>query len=123
MLSPPANTTPPSTKPTLPELMRFTCTDGRVMNIPVEISTKYVQFGTFLLDDRNGSRIKIMARKHHYDAEEINTEILQEWLTGKGKQPVTWATLVEVLHDIELSALAGEIEAVKCPQGLSPKTC
>ena len=64
-----------------------------------------------------------MARKHHYDAEEINTEILQEWLTGKGKQPVNWATLVEVLYDIELSALAGEIEAVKCPQDHSPKTC
>ena len=122
MLSPPANTTPPSTKPTLPELMRFTCTDGRVINIPVEISIKYVQFGTFLLNDRNGSRIKIMARIHHYDAEEINTEILQEWLTGKGKQPVTWATLVKLLRDIELTALAGEIEAVKCPQGQSPKT-
>ena len=64
-----------------------------------------------------------MARKHHYDAEEINTEILQEWLTGRGRQPVNWATLFEILHDIELSALAGEIEAVKCPQGQSPTTC
>ena len=88
------------------------------MNIPVEIGTKYVQFGTFLLDDRNGSRVKIMAHKHLNDAEQINTEILQEWLTGRGKQPVTWATLVEVLRDIELSTLAGEIEAVKCPAGL-----
>ena len=105
----------PGTKPTLPELLKFTCTDKRVVNIPVEIATKYVEFGTFLLDDRNGSRVKIMARKHHYDAERINTEILQEWLTGRGKQPVTWATLVEVLYDIELSTLAGEIEAVKCP--------
>ena len=105
------------TKPTLQELLRFTRTDGSVINIPVEIGTKYVKFSTFLLDDRNGSRVKIMARKHHYNAEEINTEILQEWLTEKGKQPVTWATLVEVLHDIELSALAAEIEAVKCPVG------
>ena len=56
-----------------------------------------------------------MACKHHYDAEQI----LQEWLTKKGKQPVTWATLVEVLHDIELSALADEIEAVKYPQDQS----
>ena len=56
-----------------------------------------------------------MAHKHSNDAERINTEILKEWLTGRGKQPVTWATLVEVLHDIELSTLAGEIEAVKCP--------
>ena len=105
----------PGTKPTLPELLKFTCPDGRVVSIPVEIATKYVQFGTFLLDDRNGSRVKIMARKHHYDAEQINIEILQEWLTGRGKQPVTWATLVEVLRDIELSTLAGDIRASKCP--------
>lgn len=105
------------TEPTLRELLRFTCTDGKVVSIPVEIAIKYVQFGTFLLNDRNGSRVKIMAHKHHYDAEQINTEILQEWLAGRGSQPVTWATLVEVLRDIELSALAGEIEAVKCPAG------
>ena len=103
----------PGAKPTIPELLKFTCTDGRVINIPVEIDGKYVQFGTFLLDDRTGSRIKIMARKHHYDTERINTEILQEWLSERGKQPVTWATLVEVLHDIKLSTLAAEIEAVK----------
>ena len=62
------------TEPTLPELLRFTCVDGRVINIPVEIAIKYVKFGTFLLDDRNGSRVKIMARKHLNDAEEINTD-------------------------------------------------
>ena len=105
------------TEPTLPELLRFTCADGRVVNIPVEIATKYVKFGTFLLNDRNGSRVKIMAHKHSNDAEEINTEILQEWLTGRGRQPVNWATLVKVLCDIKLSVLAGEIEAVKCPAG------
>jgi len=39
----------PGTKPTLPELLKFTCTDGRVISIPVQITTKYVQFGAFLL--------------------------------------------------------------------------
>ena len=104
----------PHTKPNLQELLKFTCTDGRVINIPVEIGTKYVQFGTFLLDDRNGSRVKVIAHKYLNDAEQINTEILQQWLVGSGKQPVTWATLVKVLHDIKLSTLAGEIEADKC---------
>jgi len=75
----------------------------------VEIATKYVQFGTFLLDDRDGSKVKNIAHKHHYDPERINTEILQEWLTGRGKQPVTWATLVDVLRDSELFTLAGDI--------------
>ena len=52
------------------------------------------------------------------DADKTNTEILQAWLTGRGRQPVTWATLVEVLRDIELSSLAGDIVAIKCPKGL-----
>ena len=62
-----------------------------------------------------------MAHKNYNNAEQINTEILQEWLTGRGKQPVTWTTLVEVLRDIELSALASDIETVKCPARPAPK--
>ena len=109
----------PGTKLTLSELLRFTCTNGRKINIPVEISTKYLQFGTLLLDDRNGSKVKRLVYEHHYNVEKINTAILQEWLIGRGKQPVSWATLVEVLRDIELSTLADEIEAVKCSAGES----
>ena len=101
------------TKPSLQELLKFTCTDGRVINIPVEIGTKYVQFGAFLLDDRNGSRVKMITQKHFSDAEQINIEIFQQWLTGCSKQPVTWATLVSVLRAIELFTLADEIEADK----------
>ena len=44
---------------------------------------------------------------------EINIEIIEEWVAGKGKHPVTWKTLTQVLRDIELSTLAGEIEAIK----------
>ena len=47
------------------------------------------------------------------DALEINIEIIEEWVCGRGKHPVTWKTLTEVLRDIELNTLAGEIEAVK----------
>jgi len=46
-----------------------------------------------------------MARKCLNNPVQINTDILIKWLTERGKQPVTWATLVEVLHDIELSTL------------------
>ena len=44
-------------------------------------------------------------------------EVLQQWITGNGKHPVTWKTLTGVLFDIELSVLAQEIEAVKCDSG------
>ena len=39
--------------------------------------------------------------------------IIQEWANGRGKKPVNWKTLTDVLRDIELCALANEIEAVK----------
>ena len=91
------------------------CTDGRVVSIAEEIGAKYVCFGIFLLEDRNGSRVKIIAHKCLNNPVQINTEILNEWLTGRGKQPVNWATLVEALCSIELSTLAGDISTSKCP--------
>jgi len=48
------------------------------------------------------------------DAEQINMEVFKQWITGRGKHPVTWKTLTQILHDIELGTLAREIEAVKC---------
>ena len=84
----------------------------------MEISTKYVQFGALLLDDRNGARVKNLEHEYHYNVEQINTAILREWVNGRGKQPVTWATLVKVLRDIELSTLAGDIEAASVKHSL-----
>ena len=85
----------------------------RTINIPQEIGTSYCQFGILLLDDPNGTRTHNIEHKHREHAEKINTEILREWATGRGKQPVSWKTLTEVLRDIELGTLASEIEAVK----------
>ena len=83
------------------------------MNIPQEIGIKYHDFGLFLLEDDTGARIRSITHKHNNDAEQINMEVLQQWITGRGKQPVTWTTLTQCLRDIELTVLAGEIEAIK----------
>jgi len=50
------------------------------------------------------------------DSEQTSMEILEEWIAGRGKHPVTWNTLIEVIYDIELSTLAREIEATKLPK-------
>ena len=94
------------------ECIRFQGKD-RTINIPQEIGTSYSQFGIFLLNDPNGTRTRNIEHKHREDAEKINTEILWEWATGKGKHPVNWKTLTEVLRNIELGTLASEIEEVK----------
>ena len=54
-----------------------------------------------------------MEHKHQRDAEQINTEILEEWVNGRGRQPVSWEILTEVLRDVKLGQLASDIEAVK----------
>ena len=73
-----------------------------------------MEFGVLLLEDSTGSRVRAIEFQNHYDTQQINLLILQEWLWGRGKHPITWNTLVEVLRDIELPTLASEIEAVKC---------
>ena len=103
-----------SNPPTLPELLNFPGQEKRI-NIPQEIGTQYKTFGTILLEDDSGARVDNIVHEYRERAERINTEILQEWLNGRGKLPVTWETLVEVLHDIELSVLAGDISTSKCP--------
>ena len=95
-------------RPTMPELTSF-----QGINIPQEIGTKYTRFGCLLLEDSTGAKVQNIEHKHGKDAERINTEILQEWIKGRGKEPVSWRTLIEVLRDVELSTLASEIEAVK----------
>ena len=95
------------------ECMRFRGRERKI-NIPQEIGIKYYQFGLLLLEDDTGTRIQALTHKHMKDAEQINMEVLQQWLAGRGKHPITWKTLSEILQDIELNTLAREIEAVKC---------
>ena len=99
-------------EPTLLELVRFRGRKRRI-NVTHEIGTKYMQFGIFLLEDSNGARVRNLERKHRENAEEINIEIIQEWIAGTGKKPVTWGTFINVLRDINFANLADEIEAVK----------
>ena len=99
----------------MPELLKFTCADNTTINITKQIGNEYNCFGIFLLQDLNGQKIKSIKSKHQFDPSQISTEIFEEWLAGKGKQPVTWATLVEVLRDTELCTLADVISTVKCP--------
>ena len=79
-------------------------------NIPQDIGSNYSQFGIFLLNDCNGTGVHNIKHKHREDAEQINTEIIREWATGRGKKPVTWKTLTIVLHD---NALAWYTQASK----------
>ena len=89
-------------KPTLPCLME--------LDVIAKIGPKYPGFGTLLLNDKDGSIVDSIERQFREEPNTINREILKRWLQGRGREPVTYATLVKVLKQIELGVLAQTIE-------------
>ena len=94
---------------TLPQLIRFKTRSGSI-NVLEQIGTHYWELGVLLLDDTTGEVTQAIIKQHHEDATKINLQIFQKWIQGKGKLPVEWSTLVEVLRDIGLVQLASEME-------------
>ena len=84
-----------SDRPTMPELVR--------LKVSQEISTNWYDVGVLLLEDKTGARIKSIEETCRGNPKRINDEVLQQWIEGNGKMPVTWRTLVEVLRDAELT--------------------
>ena len=65
-----------------------------------------------LLNDSNGNKVKGIAAAEHDVPVQITREILQRWLKGEGRLPVSWRTLVECLRDAKLNVVAEDIESV-----------
>lgn len=63
---------------------------------------KYQEFGAQLVHDPTGSWVTSMELEHRGNSLRINTEIIQKWLRGHGRRPISWKTLIEVLQDIEM---------------------
>ena len=80
------------------------------MDLAVQISTRYFEFGCLLLEDRNGNTVTALEHQHQRDCCKINTEIVRLWRDGRGKFPKEWSTLVMVISDIGLERLARDIE-------------
>ena len=99
-------------QPTLMELIRFRGRERRI-NIPQQMGTNFMKFGILLLEDKNGARIQSIIHECRGNPEEISMKVLQEWIAGRGKLPVSWDTLIKVLRDIDLGTLADDIAAVK----------
>ena len=93
------------------KLLGFPTKDGKsTINIPQQIGANYTTFGTYLLNDETQARVTAIAKQHNNQANEVNMQLLREWLEGSGKKPVTWDTLAKVLRKVPLDNLAEEIE-------------
>ena len=62
------------------------------------------------MNDNDGLSVKSIETTQRGDPLRITVAILQQWLQGKGRLPVTWHTLMECLRDAKLNVVAGYIE-------------
>jgi len=53
--------------------------------------------------------IRAAQQNHHFQVEQACRTILQRWLGGEGRHPVTWGTLIECLDDIGHCTLASDL--------------
>ena len=94
-------------RPTLPQLLNLKSSRGNIFSV---MSKDYQSLGHTLLNDDDGAIVDQISEECNYKSEKTMTEILKRWLRGKGKEPVTWGTLIEVLYNLGLSELASQVE-------------
>ena len=86
--------------------------DGVRKNLDIiqSTSTSYTKLGMYLLDDDNCEILDSLEESCCHDPVKIVTAVYKKWITGTGRKPVTWQTLVDVLRDIKLNSTADDIE-------------
>ena len=97
-------------RPRLPLFTSFPTRYGGHLNIIQRIGAKYQVLGIQLLDDDTGSKTEAIIASDPKSPANITIGILSSWLTGGGRQPVTWATFIAVLEEIGLAELAADIK-------------
>lgn len=106
--------------PELVDIINFETSSGENIKILEQIGTHYSDFGILLLQDKNGAVVQSIIEEANNKAVKINRDILTKWLEGTGKQPITWATLIGVLKDINLRVLAKKLEDNLTIPGMIP---
>ena len=100
-------------KPKLDQFTALQTKRKKVINVFVKISTDYERFGTRLLEDDDGTLVdSVKGTTRH--TRHVTRDIVIRWLSGAGRQPVTWQTMINVLNEIRLTELASSLHKTLC---------
>ena len=83
---------------------------GKEVEIIRSISDKWMTVGVHFNFDSYGHMISLIDVHHPSDPEACCAEMLGKWVGGKGRQPASWVTLVEVLRNAKFITLADEVK-------------
>ncbi|XP_064398051.1 uncharacterized protein LOC135344729 isoform X3 [Halichondria panicea] len=95
-------------RPKMTQLRSFKLRTGTTIDFVSGIARDYRKVGQLLLKGSND--VDILEMSYHYQAMDVADRILVDWLSGKGKLPVTWGTLIDVLQECGLSILVYDVE-------------
>ena len=110
-------TTPPDTQPTLQQLTHMIDNCGKEVQIIQNIAAKWKEVGILFNFDPTGRTNDLINARNSSDPEACCTDMMKVWLEGKGRQPATWATLVEVLRNANFNCLANDMEQLVATHG------
>ena len=101
-----------SSVPSLTLLTQMKTREGEKIEIINKVASKWKYIGVLLDFDKVGLTLQqIEADRGHEGVESCCRAMFQHWLEGNGVQPVSWATLLEILEDCLFTELAERIKA------------
>ena len=65
--------------------------------------------GILLAFDDEGTQVETIDKKHRGDPVACCQAMFQHWLSGNGRKPLSWRTVIELLEDADQEVLAGEV--------------
>ena len=92
----------------MPQLIGLQGND-KIINIAEAIGDQWRVVGITLLNDESGGIVKAVAKEFRGNALDINLDILERWLQGKGIRDRSWRGLLRVLQ-VHCRALAESVE-------------
>jgi len=95
-------------RPTLPQLMFLECPDGTIIRIIDRTSPNWNSLGLGL--EFEGHVLQTINQNAFHQANRACQSLLQDWLEGKGKNPVTWETLIKALGKANFPQLVQELK-------------
>ena len=86
--------------------------NGKTLRVIKSAASKWEKLATHLYFDSN--RIRSIGWHSHCQPEEACASVFSAWLGGvEGtRQPITWATIVKVLAEIDLGNLSKELKSI-----------
>ena len=97
-------------RPTLLQLTHLSTPSGKKIEIIKHITPEWKMVGIHLDFDPTGYTIDTISASNPSKPVACCTDMMKEWLGGRGRQPATWATLLKILRNAEFTVLADDVE-------------